>query len=282
MKKRLRIFALFILLLCGSGELAVAQTASSWIMDPYTRSRLIVGNFDSEKKILHLGWQVILKEGWKTYWRSPGDAGLPPRWNWGTSPENIKSIKVDWPAPERMHIFNMDTFIYHDEVILPIRLELADATRPLDISLDLEFMICQDVCIPLEAHYELNIPDVGQMKASFFQAALLQKYQQKVPALTADKKVRLSVTELEKKSFLRIGLSKEEAGLKDIIIEGPEGYAFGKITAIKDKKGRERQGQYMVAIYSDQRAKEIKGRTLTLTLIPENGPAIEIEAGVED
>lgn len=272
--KKITVFC--ILLISAGSQHAFAQNTSSWVMDAYTRSRIFVGDYEADKKILHLGWQVSLKDGWKTYWRSPGEAGLPPRWHWGNKPENIKRITVSWPAPQRLNIFNMDTFVYHNELVLPIDVEVIDPARPVHIALDLEFMICKHICIPLEAHYEISIPPAGEQRPSLFQKALLDRYQQRVPEKRGDENVSLYVSHENAGTDLLVDFAHDQDGIKEIIIEGPEGYIFGAAKAVSSTKTQ----RYKVAISSDKAAEDLVGEILTVTIIAQNEPAYEVRTKV--
>lgn len=243
------------------------QLSSPWVIDQYTKSRLFVGGYDKERKILRLGWHVSLQEGWKTYWRSPGEAGLPPRWSWATH-QNISRIEVNWPLPEKMNIFDMDTYIYHDEVILPIELSVIDEGKPVSLSLDLEYMICEEICIPLEGQYELTIPSLDRLKVSLFQEALLNKYSETVPQKVSAEHV--TITKAEQKNTLLVELPEQYETIERIIVEGPEGIMFHQPQEIKgqDKK------RFQVSYFGE--AKNLSGRELTLTLIAAQGNAYEM------
>ena len=68
---------------------------------------------------LPLGLHITLPKGWKTYWRSPGDAGLPARIDWSGS-SNLADAEIRWPIPERFSLFGLETFGFEREVVLPI------------------------------------------------------------------------------------------------------------------------------------------------------------------
>jgi DsbC/DsbD-like thiol-disulfide interchange protein len=70
--------------------------------------------------------ELQLAPGWKTYWRSPGDAGIPPSFDWSGS-ENVKSVRLHWPAPEVFEANGMQTIGYHERLVLPV--EITPRTR---------------------------------------------------------------------------------------------------------------------------------------------------------
>ena len=77
-------------------------------------------------RTLSLGLDVELAEGWKAYWRSPGEVGLPPEISWDGS-ENLVSAQMLWPAPERFTAFGIENFGYKTRVVLPIQAVLETA-----------------------------------------------------------------------------------------------------------------------------------------------------------
>ena len=107
---------------------------------------------------LRAGWQMdsgahmaaldlMLAPGWKTYWRSPGDAGIPPQFDWAGS-TNLKAVHIHWPAPQVFESNGMQTIGYHDRLILPIEIVPEDPGRPVGLSLAMQLGVCDDICIP--------------------------------------------------------------------------------------------------------------------------------------
>ncbi len=263
-------FAVAILSPLLAGNASANNISSSWIIDQQTKSRLFVGGYDKEKKRLYLGWQITLKDGWKTYWRSPGDAGLPPRWTWAQN-RNIQNISVKWPAPKLLHIFNMDTYVYYHEVVLPITMEVSDVTKPTSIMLNLEYMICAEICIPKEGRYRLDIPDLDHIDVSFFQKAQLDRHRALVPTIISGDTINV---QLDTENTLLIDLPADFKPVDDIIIEGPDGLLFGR-PKLGDITDRNR----FTASYRGNQA--ITGQQVTLTLLLEDGTARETTVTVQ-
>ncbi len=93
------------------------------------------------------GIRLQLAPGWKTYWRSPGDAGIPPRFDWSGS-ENLKSVRVHWPSPTVFHTSGFKTIGYKGGVVLPVEVEAVDPTRPVVLRAAVELGVCRDICMP--------------------------------------------------------------------------------------------------------------------------------------
>lgn len=116
------------------------------------------------------GWQMenggrmaaldlALAPGWKTYWRSPGDAGIPPSFDWSGS-ENVKSVRLYWPVPSVFQTNGMQSIGYHERLVLPVEITPADPSKPIRVRVRMELGICEDICIPaaLDLAAELSAP----------------------------------------------------------------------------------------------------------------------------
>jgi DsbC/DsbD-like thiol-disulfide interchange protein len=108
---------------------------------PY-RARLIGGERDGETWMA--GIDITLDEGWKTYWRMPGEAGIPPSFDW-TGSKRVKSIEVLWPAPGRHEDASGETVGFKERVVFPVRVT---AEEMPELALSMFFGVCKDVCIP--------------------------------------------------------------------------------------------------------------------------------------
>ena len=93
------------------------------------------------------GLRMDLAPGWKTYWRSPGDAGIPPEFDWSGS-ENVKSARIHWPAPTLFHTNGFLTIGYKGGVVLPVEVQPIDPARPVVLRAKVELGVCRDICMP--------------------------------------------------------------------------------------------------------------------------------------
>ena len=98
---------------------AVADEVSRWDGDSRSAIRLIAGTRTASDGVIPAGIEIKLKPGWHTYWRYPGDAGIPPRFDFQGS-QNVKSVEVRWPAPKRLPEGSVITIGYDRDVILPL------------------------------------------------------------------------------------------------------------------------------------------------------------------
>lgn len=95
------------------------------------------------------GLELRLAEGWKTYWRAPGEAGVPPVFSWQGS-DNLKGAAVVWPRPVVFDQNGLRSIGYKDRVVLPIVLTPTSANAPITLRADLTVGICDEVCVPVE------------------------------------------------------------------------------------------------------------------------------------
>jgi DsbC/DsbD-like thiol-disulfide interchange protein len=143
----------------AASSASVPWAHSPWVKSHNASARLIAGAAPAAagRRVL-AGLEIRLADGWKTYWRHPGDdGGLPPTFDW-TSSRNLKGARVLFPVPERIKSLNGTTLGYGKAVILPIEVEPADPAEPVSLKLALEYGICREICVPAEAQFELIIP----------------------------------------------------------------------------------------------------------------------------
>src|SRR6056297_540077 len=101
-----------------------------------------------------------LAPGWKTYWRAPGDAGIPPRFDWRGS-RNLGAVEVLWPTPQQTVTSGMRTIGYAHDLILPVRITPERAGRGVTLDVRLEIGVCSDICVPVETGVRRDLPRGG-------------------------------------------------------------------------------------------------------------------------
>src|SRR5204862_1627729 len=137
---------------------AIAADASPYDGTQRAAVRLIAGaaRHDGGTTIHRAGVEIRLAPGWKTYWRYPGDSGVPPRFDFAQS-INVKSVTVRYPAPQRLADDGGTSIGYKHEVVFPLDVVAQDAARPVTLSLAIEYAVCEKLCVPADGKAELTL-----------------------------------------------------------------------------------------------------------------------------
>jgi DsbC/DsbD-like thiol-disulfide interchange protein len=165
---------------------AAANSVSAWVKAPYSAVRLIEAGTAGGR--LGAGLQIKLDAGWKTYWRYPGEAGLPPRFDFSRS-ENVAAVEVAWPAPHRFESGGTVSIGYDGTVVFPLTVRPRDPARPVVLAADVSFAVCGTLCVPAEARISLPLaadPAAAPVRAAAVigggdAAAALQRALARVP-----------------------------------------------------------------------------------------------------
>ncbi|SEO14566.1 protein-disulfide reductase DsbD family protein [Palleronia pelagia] len=124
------------------------------------------------------GLALDLGEGWKTYWRTPGEVGFPPEIDWAGS-RNVAEVEFQWPAPERFTAFGIENFGYLDEVVFPLRIALEQPGQPAHLSAAVTLLACSDICVPQDFTLTLDLPRGASIDAE--SAARIADFASRVP-----------------------------------------------------------------------------------------------------
>ncbi len=261
---------------------AASEGTSPWFRTNETSVRLIsaattIGN----SKKINLGLQFKLKEGWKVYWRSPGDAGLPPSLDWRRS-KNLAKTDFYWPLPARFSVSGIQTLGYKKEVVFPITATVKDKNQKLELQADLNYLTCNEICIPYKTKLILEIPAGIASKNLSENYRLINQYTAKIPGNGKDQNLTIkgatikgSLVETEKnvrKGFIIIKAKSDIPFTDpDIFLEGPELTFFGmpKVTLNNDKSAV----TFLVPVTEEENAR-INASEIRLTL-KDGGRSIE-------
>ncbi len=162
------------------GSAARAETGA-WIESAHAKARLIAAvPATGASETVTLGLEIKLEPGWKTYWRSPGEGGMPPRFDWRGS-ANLADLVVFWPAPKRFEIGGLDSTGYAGHVILPLEAKLAAPGAPLAVKLTLHYAVCREICMLVEANLALDVPAAAPAATRPAHAEDIARFQARVP-----------------------------------------------------------------------------------------------------
>lgn len=230
-----------------------AGAASPW------RARFVQGGFDGAA--YQAGFLVGLDVGWKTYWRNPGESGIPPQITIITA-ENLQNLEMSYPLPKRFIDESGESIGYHDEVLFPLRLQPKDFSKPLKVKFEAFFGVCFDVCVPAKDTAELEF---NPSSLATPDAELIANWIARVPKPAVIVKA-ISITE----KSLVLDLTKPYT---DLFVEGPARYYFTKPDFAREP------GKAWIAIKGLKNTSDLKQAELRITA-SDNGQGLEQVASV--
>src|SRR6201990_626694 len=147
-----------------------AEDSSPWQRARHSEVRLLAGARSGAVLLGGIAFQ--LQPGWKTYWRTPGDSGVPPRFDFSKS-ENVEAVTVLWPAPLKFDDGAGGISLgYHDQTVVPLRIVANNPENPVTLRPAINYAVCAKICIPVEASTELAFNSVASTEDSALFAAL--------------------------------------------------------------------------------------------------------------
>jgi DsbC/DsbD-like thiol-disulfide interchange protein len=196
---------------------ARAQDASPWQRDGHSAVRLLAGSHSGAVLLGGIGFQ--LDPGWKTYWRTPGDSGVPPRFDFSKS-ENIEAVTVLWPAPTKFDDGAGGIALgYHNQIVLPLRIVAKNPEKPVTLRATINYAVCEKICIPVDANVELAFNSVASTEDSALFAALDTVPK---PANVGDPNpLTIRDVEREGRSEVLVDVVTPDAREVNLFVEGP-------------------------------------------------------------
>ena len=135
-----------------------------------------------------LGLRLKMDRGWHTYWKNPGDSGLPTRIKW-TLPEGFEARPIEWPYPHTFTQGPVTSYGYEDEVLLPAQVRPPASLvpgRPVTIAARAEWLECAEACVPGRADLSLTLPVTGERpRPAPAWAAAFAEARRRLPAVPA-------------------------------------------------------------------------------------------------
>lgn len=200
--------------------------STDWAPAAKSQARLIARGGDLA------GFEIALAPGAITYWRDPGDAGLPPTLDFSLS-DNVASVELKFPAPKRIREADGgEAFGYDGSVVFPLRVKLRDPTKAATLRLNADFAVCEKVCLPAKAHLELALPSGADSPyAGAIDAALAA-----VPRAVQPKD--FGALEALGADSWRLCAPREDGPPRDLFVEAPEGWWL-KVAPARTDGGRD-------------------------------------------
>ncbi len=196
---------------------AHAADASPWIEDTHSAFRLIAGANKQGAATLRAGLEIKLQPGWKTYWRYPGDSGVPPRFDFSHS-ENLAAAKVLYPVPHLYTDEAGDSLGYKGGVTFPLRVTPKQPDKPVKLRVTLDYAICEKLCVPAQGSAELTLAPGGGARDATLSAA-----EARVPKPVSAEQAGLTVRRVNNaaKPLVMVDLKAPSGAPLQIFVEGP-------------------------------------------------------------
>jgi DsbC/DsbD-like thiol-disulfide interchange protein len=196
---------------------ARAEDASAWQKAAHSAVRLLAGSRSGP--VLLGGVAVQLDRGWKTYWRTSGDSGVPPRFDF-TKSDNVEAVTVLWPAPMKFDDGAGGSSLgYLNQVVLPLRIVPKNTDKPVTLRAEISYAVCEKICIPVEASAELAFASVASTEDSVLFAALDTVPK---PASVGDPNpLTIRDVKREGKSTVLVDVLSPDARTISLFVEGP-------------------------------------------------------------
>ncbi len=260
------IFGAAIALISAGSALAAESGAGDWVRADMASARLVSAvSAVGDGGAIPLGVQIQLQPGWKTYWRSPGDAGLPVRVDWAGS-TNLAGADMKWPVPHRFTLFGLETFGYGDEVVFPVIARPERPGEPMALRARIDYLVCEAICVPLTAELALDLPAGPAAPTPMVQ--LIDRFRVQVPGDGSAHGLGFDSVRLggEGEGVLTVvARSTIPFTAPDLIVEGPPGLYFAAPdVAIMDDGHR---AILSVKVGADKGAPAFAQAPLTLTLV---------------
>ena len=207
---------------CGIATLlgapARAADASPWVEDINSAVRLIAGANKSDAESLRAGIELKMQPGWHTYWRYPGDSGVPPRFDFSGS-DNVANVKVLYPAPHAFTDEAGTTIGYKNNVIFPLRVFPRQYDKPVTLRAKIDYAVCEKLCVPVEARTELTID-----RATGTDNAALVAAEARVPQAVSAAEAGLTArraNDYKRKPLVFVDLAAPTGQPVELFVEGP-------------------------------------------------------------
>lgn len=272
------------LLLAVLGFAAPSRAAGSdWVKTEQTELRLVSAvDAVGDSRTLTLGLHFRMKPGWKIYWRSPGDAGFPPMIDWKGS-ANLDSASLLWPAPHRFDVSGLTTVGYKGEIVLPLSATLTRAGHAVSLRATVEYLTCDDVCIPYTANLKLDLP--SGTAAPSGEAMLIGSFLARQPASSGVTIDSATLRDVPRKGGkpgetvveLSVSARGERAFAQPDIVAEHASIAVSEPPQVKLEEGGRRALLTFTLVGDKLTAATLAGQKLTLTVLDEP-LAVEAEA----
>lgn len=220
--------------LAGSAR---AAEASTWAPSAQSRARLIDAGPSSHAPGLLAGLEISLAPHFITYWRDPGDAGVPPSFSF-TGSTNLKSAAVRYPAPRRLDEAGAKAFGYERDVVFPIEVEPLDPSRPVALAVALDYATCHEICLPAHADLRLQLDGEAGLEAMRVRDALAAVPRASALGASGPPSIAAVRADADGGFSVEVDIAEPAPDGLTLFVEGPEGWAYGPGVPVGVGRGR--------------------------------------------
>jgi DsbC/DsbD-like thiol-disulfide interchange protein len=258
----------------GQPALAANASASPWIDSANSKARLVAGTVElAGRPALVAGVQLRMSSGWKTYWKSPGDSGVPPSFDWSGS-TNLKHAEVLYPAPHRFAEANGWAIGYDDEIVFPVKITPEREGEPVELKLAFDYGLCKDLCIPNDVILGLAVgADVGKGDALLIETFLARVPKAGAPGELPEVSQVEASFDADAPKLVVTASFPPGATATDLFIDAGDVFVPMPKALGPPEGGKQR---FAVNFVSASEAAAIKGKPLALTLVSDQGATATI------
>jgi DsbC/DsbD-like thiol-disulfide interchange protein len=210
---------------------AAAAARSDWVAADRSELRLLLAPPLSGE--LRGGVDIRLDPDWYTYWRDPGDAGVPPVFDF-TGSENVASVDVRYPAPERHDDGMSVSLTYSDEVVFPLIVTPTDPAKPVRLDVSASFGVCREICIPTHATASVAVDSTSS--ADPLTEALLAEYDTRIPGAPEPGVFDIEAAAL-RDGALHVDVRMPDSSYADLFADPPDDWYVGQPELVERRDG---------------------------------------------
>ena len=193
-----------------------------------------------DKNYFYFGVKIVLEEGWKTYWKNPGEAGAPLSIEFNDN-SGILEKEILFPFPKRFTDYDIETIGYEKEIIFPVRLKLDESKKKITSKINLQYLVCKDICIPISI--EKNLNHSLDKSSKDIKKSVLYNYLEKVPRQNTN---YFSIKELKKISDKKISFKIDDLNFDKINV-----FAFSNLSTLSTKTFSKKNFSFIEVITDD-------------------------------
>ncbi len=260
----------------GTGGRAWAQDVHSpWAPASQSSARLVAAGLEKaaagsgENRTFLAGLEIKLNSGYKTYWRTPGDSGVPPQFDWSAS-QNLAGVEIGWPAPVRFADGAGWSIGYAGSVLFPLKVTAKDPSQPVMLVLSLDYAVCDKLCIPARARMQLSLSGHGSAGAIAASRLLVPE---RLMVGAAAGRLGLAggaASKSDGRTVVALDLTAHPGTEpEDAFVEGPDGWLFGPATMAAKP-----DGTWRAELAVEDRPKGAGGPTALLVTVTAKGRTV--------